>query len=142
MTNEEYIKEFTRLKENLVNNLVVYHERVTILLELTTFEIGSEGVRFNAKIIKPLDKSYAERNNLYKHIVTKNEIAFSASYQFGPNDNIPLVKNKKVGRPYCPFTLWLDPELTIFVNENVDEVTKQIPNFILWDEDWKVLKKK
>jgi hypothetical protein len=137
MTNEEYISEFTQIKENLVNSLAVYHERVTILIKLTTFEIGNEGVKFKAKIIKPLNQSHAEKNNLYKHIITKEEINFSASYQFGPNDNIPLLKNKKVGRPYCPFTLWLDPELTSFIFENNDDVTKQIADLILWDEDWK-----
>ncbi len=72
------------------------------------------------------------------------DISFCASYQFGDNDKIPLLKDKEVGRPYCPFTLWLDPELTRFIAENEDEITKQIPDFILWGEnwgeDWRVLK--
>ena len=47
--------------------------------------------------------------------------------------------NNKVGKPYCPFILWLDPELSVFVMEHDDNITKQIPNLILLDKDWKQL---
>lgn len=142
MSNEEYIKEFQILKGNLFDNLAIYHERVTLLIQLTKFDIGENGVKFNAKILKPLNRNHAEKNNLYKHIITKDEISFSASYQFSEKDTIPLLKDKKVERPYCPFTLWLDPELTSFVYDNEDEITKQIPDFILWSKDWTILKNK
>ena len=139
MTNEEHKIEFQILKNNLVDNLVVYHERVTLLLQLTLFEIEDTRVNFKAKIIKPLDKICAEKNRLYKHMIAKDEISFSASYLFG-NDNFEsLLQNKKLGRAYCPFTLWLDPELSKFVLDNNDAITKQIPKYILWNEDWKIL---
>ncbi len=139
MTNEEYQKEFKILKDNLIENLAIYHERVTLLIQLTHFDINENGVEFKAKIIKPLDKSHAERNRLYKHLLEKEIISFSASYQFGDDNKTSLLSNKKVGRPYCPFTLWLDSELSMFVKENEDDITKQISDFILWDEDWKHL---
>ena len=139
MTNEEYKNEFIILKDNLIENLAIYHERITLLIQLTHFDIKENGVEFQAKIIKPLDKSHAEQNRLYKHMVTKDFISFSTSYQFGDDDNSSLLRNKKVGRPYCPFTLWLDPELSLFVNANEDDITKQLPSFILWDKDWKQL---
>ena len=138
MTNEEYKKEFQILKDKLIDNLAIYHERVTLLIQLTRFDIKENIVEFEAKIIKPLDKSHAEQKRLYKHIIAKNIISFSASYQFG-DDNSSLLMNNKVGRPYCPFILWLDPELSMFVKENEDEITKQLPNLILWDKDWKHL---
>lgn len=140
MTNEEHKIEFQLLKDNLVDNYVIFHERVTLLLQLTLFEIQDTRVEFKAKIIKPLDKIYAESNRLYLSMIAKDEITFGASYLFGKDDNTSLLKNKKLGRPYCPFTLWLDPELANFVLKNEDEITKQIPNFILWSEDWTVLK--
>jgi hypothetical protein len=139
MTNEEYKNEFRILKEHLVDNLAVYHERVTLLVQLTRFEIKENGVEFEAKIIKPLDKSHAEQNRLYKHLIAKDFISFSTSYQYVADDQSCLLMNNKVGRPYCPFTLWLDPELSVFVMEHDDKITKQIPNLILLDKDWKQL---
>lgn len=139
MTNEEYKNEFKILKDNLIENLAIYHERVTLLIQLTHFDIKENEVEFEAKIIKPLDKSHAEQNRLYKHMVAKDFISFSASYQFGSDDKNSLLMNKKVGRPYCPFTLWLDPELSMFVKENEDNITKRLLNLILWDNDWRQL---
>lgn len=140
MTNEEHKIEFQKLKNNLIDNLVVYHERVTLLLQLSLFEIEDTRVNFKAKIVKPLDKISAEKNRLYQHMIAKDEISFSASYLFGNDTTESLLKNKKLGRSYCPFTLWLDPELSKFVLDNDDATTKQIPTYILWNQDWKVLK--
>lgn len=140
MTNEEYKIEFQSLKNGLIDNYVIYHERVTLLLQLTLFDIQETRVNFNAKIIKPLDKIRAEKNNLYRHMISKDEISFGASYFFGNDNSSSLLNNKKLGRAYCPFTLWLDPELSKFVLENGDDITKQIPKYILWSEDWTVLK--
>jgi len=139
MTNEEYKKEFQLLKDNLVDNLAIYHERITLLVQLTLFDIKEDRVEFTAKIIKPLDKSSAEKNRFYKPMLEKDIISFSASYQSVGGNGNSLLKNKKVGRPYCPFTLWLDPELSMFVKEQDDAITKQLPNLILWDKDWKHL---
>jgi hypothetical protein len=137
MTNQECIDTLTKLKNELIGNLAVFHERVTLLVELIEFNILEKNVQFKAKIIKPLDKEHAEKNKLYKYMINKEFISFGASYQFYSNN---LINGKKIGRPYCPFTLWLDPELTEFVKSNDDEITKKIPKFILWGEDWTVLK--
>lgn len=139
MTNQEYVWAFQLLKDSLYENYAVYHERVTLLIQLTVFEIAEDRVRFNAKIIKPLNKSYAEDNRLYHAMMAKEEISFGAGYLFGGADNTLLLKGTKVGRPYCPFILWLDPELARFVLQNNDEITCQIPNYILWSEDWRIL---
>ena len=139
MTNEEYVKEFKILKDSLIDNLAIYHERITLLIQLTKFDINEDSVEFEAKIIKPLNKLEAEESRIYHYMLTKDTISFSTSYQFGPEDEKPLLVNKKVGRPYCPFTLWLDPELALFAKENEDDLTKQLPNLILWNQDWKVL---
>lgn len=73
-------------------------------------------------------------------MISKNEISFSASYLFGTEDASPLLQYKKVGRPYCPFTLWLDSDLALFVLDNDNYITSKIPKFILWDDDWTVIK--
>ena len=140
MINEEIKNKLEILKNNLFENYAVYHERVTLLVQLTAFEIAETGVNFRAKVIKPLDKSQAETNNLYKTMIAKDNISFSASYLIGQDTNTSILKENKLARPYCPFILWLDPELTRFVTDNEDEITKKIPNYILCNEDWKVLK--
>ena len=140
MTNEEIKSQLENLKENLYSNHAVYHERVTILIQLTQFDILETRVNFKAKIIKPLNRKHAETNGLYRHMISKDEIEFDASYFFGGVDN-PILNGTKLGRPYCPFTLWLDPDLVKFVIENEDDVTRNIPKYILWDEDWTVIRK-
>lgn len=142
MTNQEYEIEFQKLKNNLFNNLAVYHERVTLLIELTEFEILKTQVNFKGKIIKPLDFETVKNSRYYEWVTTTKEISIGSSYLFGEKDIYPLIKGTTIGRPYCPFTLWLDPELTKFVLENEDEITKLIPGYILWGKDWTVVKEK
>lgn len=142
MTNQEYEIEFQKLKNNLFNNLAVYHERVTLLIELTQFEILETRVNFKGKIIKPLNSEAVKNSRYYEWVTTAKEISLGASYLFGEKDTYSLIKGTTIGRPYCPFTLWLDPELTKFVLENEDEITKLIPSYILWDKDWKRVKRK
>ncbi len=142
MTNREYEIDFQKLKNNLFNNLAIYHERVTLLIELTQFEILKTQVNFKGKIIKPLDFETVKNSRFYGWVTTTEEISFGSSYLFGEKDTNPLIKGTTIGRPYCPFILWLDPELTKFVLENEDETTKLIPSYILWDKNWKRVKRK
>jgi hypothetical protein len=137
MTNQETIQALQDLKDNLYQNLAIYHERITVLVELTKFEIGENEVKFIAKIIKPLDKEEASINRMFLYMKSLNSIEFSSDYFLG---EYKLVEGSKLGMPYCPFRLWLDPELTKFVHENDDEITRNIPPLILWSKDWRVLK--
>ena len=139
MTNEENKIELQLLKDNLIDNYVIYHERVTLLVQLTLFEIEDTRVNFKAKIIKPLDRLHAEKDKFYLYLITKNEISLGSTYLFADN-TFPLLQNKKLGRPYCPYKLWFDPELANFCLENNDHTTRQIPDYILENEDWRVLK--
>lgn len=139
MTNEEHRIELQLLKDSLIDNYVIYHERVTLLVQLTLFEIENTRVNFKAKIIKPLDRCHAEKDKFYQYLITKDELSFGSTYLFADN-TFPLLQNNKLGRPYCPYSLWLDPELASFILENEDDITKQIPDF-LWGGDWSVLKK-
>ena len=142
MTNQEYELKFQELKNSLLNNFAIYHERVTLLVELTEFEILKTQVNFKAKIIKPLDFEMVKNSRFYEYVTSKNEISFGTSYLFGEEDIYPPLKGTEVGGVYSPFQLWLDPELTKFVLENEDEITKLIPRYILWGEDWTVVKDK
>lgn len=133
--------ELETLKANLFYNHAIYHERITLLIQILRFDILEASVNFKAKIIKPLNRIQAEKNRLYLSMIAKNEITFGASYFFSDFDN-PILNGTKLGRPYCRFTLWTDPVLVEFVMKHDDEVTKQIPPLILWDKDWLVVKNK
>lgn len=139
MTNQDCINALTKLKSELIGNLAIYHERITLLIEIIQFEILEDRVNFKAKIIKPLDKEYAASNKLFKIILGKEYLTFGSSYQFDPNSTSNLINGNVLSRPYCPYILWLDPKLTEFVRTNNDEMTKKIPRFILQNEDWTVL---
>lgn len=142
MTNREYEIELNKLKNNLFNNLAVYHERVTLLIELTEFEILETQVNFKGKIIKPLDFEKVKNSRYYEWVTTTKEISFGSSYLFGEEDTNSLIEGTTIGGAYCPFTLWLDPELAKFVSENDDEITKLIPSYILSGKNWTAVKRK
>jgi hypothetical protein len=139
MTDQEHVSALTALKNELFCNRAIYHERVTLLIEFIEFEINDTRVNFKAKIIKPLNQAHAQQNNLYKHMLTKDCIKFSSKYNWPGNSDMGILKGSKLGRPYCPFTLWLDPSLTEFVSTNEDMVIKKISAKILWSQDWQVL---
>jgi hypothetical protein len=138
MTNQETIHALQDLKDNLYQNLAIYHERITLLVKLTKFEIGEKSVQFSAKLVKPLYAKKAVDHPMIHYFEKRGEVFLQAAYQWG---DFNLVNGSKLGMPYCPFTLWLDPELTKFVHENDDEITQNISPLILWDKDWRVLRK-
>ena len=132
--------ELAVLKSNLVNNHAIYHERVTLLIKLTQFDIGDTHVKCKAKLVKPLDRAHAEKSRAYRFLSRKDEIRFGVA--FVGSHGRSMVNGTKIGGPYCPFILWTDPELVNFVMANGDELTKQLPPYLLWRKDWKVLKEK
>jgi hypothetical protein len=141
ITDEEIREQFLVLKENMHDNYAIYHERSTFLVQLTKFEIGDLGVKFKAKLIKPLDSKHAEKTRLNAYYLSKTEFTFGSSYLFPYQENSSILKGDKLIRPYCPYILWLNPELVKFVIENDDEVTKKVDEYIISNMDWTVLKK-
>lgn len=139
MKSEDIKTQLEALKASLYKGYAVYHERITFLVQITMFECLEDRVNFKAKVIKPLDKGYAETQfeRLYKSFLNRSEFSFSATYLFGPNGGTSILKGNELGRPYCPFRLWLDPELAQFVSENNDEITKLLPKYLLCSNDWR-----
>lgn len=129
MTTEDIKNKLEQLKANLYDNYAIYHERVTLLIQLTQFDILETRVNFKAKIIKPLNRQHAEKNRLYHNMMAKDHIEFGASYFFGTDESNPILTDNILGRPYCPFTLSLDPALAKFMLENEDEITKKVAGF-------------
>ncbi|HLD52094.1 MAG TPA: hypothetical protein VJA82_02210 [Sediminibacterium sp.] len=141
MTNEEIKNQFLILKDNMYGNYAIYHERSTFLIQLTKFEILDLGVRFRAKLIKPLDKKQAEKTTLNNHYLSNTEFTFASAYLFPGQENSSILMGNKLMRAYCPYILWLDPELVKFVIENDEEVTEKVAEYIVFNKDWTVLKR-
>lgn len=138
-TNEEIKRQLEVLKANLPDNLAIYHERATVLIQITQFDILETRVNFKGRVVKPLNKEQAITRPLYHHMLKKGEFSFGAVYLFPPN-NAPILTGTKLGRPYCPFTLWLDPDLIQFVRDHDDEVTREVSRCLFSDTDWTVIK--
>lgn len=141
LTTVEIKRKLEVLRDSMYQNHAIYHERVTLLVQITQFDINETRVNFKALIVKPLDMSHAESNRLYQNMQRQNELTFSAAYSMGKEGTSLSLENSVLSRPYCPFTLFLDPELARFVLDNEDEITKIIPRYILWGKDWKELRK-
>lgn len=135
MTNEEIKNQFLLLKNNMHNSYVIYHERSTFLIQLTKFAIGDLGVRFRAKLIKPLDKKQAEKTTLNNYYLSNTEFTFSSAYLLPDQANSSILKGNKLMRAYCPYILWLDPELVKFVIDNEEEVTEKVAEYIVFNKD-------
>lgn len=139
-TNQEIKRQLEILKANLPDNYAIYHERVTVLIQLTQFDILDTRVNFKGRVVKPLNKEHPMTRRFFQYFRDKGEFAFGAIYLFPPN-NMPILNETILSRPYCPFMLWLDPDLIQFVRDHDDEVTRHIPRYIFSGEDWTVLKK-
>jgi hypothetical protein len=137
MTDIEHVKALTEIRNELHNNRAIYHERVTLLIEFISFRIAATRVSFEARIIKPLNVTHAHRNNLYKFMASKESIKFSCAYTWPGESRSIISQPFKLSRPYCPFLLWLDPELVAYVSHQGDEVTKVIGHKLLMGEDWR-----
>lgn len=133
MTKKEHQLALQQLKDNLKDNLAVYHERITLLIKLTAFDIDDNAVNFKARIIKPLDREIAADNRLFADLGEMDEFSFGAAF----SENHPLIRGNVIGRPYCPFRLWLDPELADFINNHNDAVTKEVAGSLYSKNGWR-----
>jgi hypothetical protein len=101
---------FEYLFNNLFENKIIYHERVTILCEVDRFEVTEKRFEIWLKPLKPLMKLSGFRENFYNRLVEKKIFSLAASFEFG-DTSTKLFDGKLIGRPYCPFMLWPLKEL-------------------------------
>ncbi len=107
---------FEYLFNNLFENKIIYHERVTILCEVDRFEVTEKRFEIWLKPLKPLMKLSGFRENFYNRLLEKKIFSLGASFEFG-DTNTRLFDGNKIGRPYCPFMLWPLKEMVENINK-------------------------
>ena len=93
--NEKVRKQLEVLKANMYNDYAVYRELITLLIQITKFEILENRVNFEAEVIKHLDVKSASRKNRYENFIrggTRKNISFGASYFFPHTDDRPIIR--------------------------------------------------
>jgi hypothetical protein len=110
----------------------IYHERVTLLIEILAVSETNGFFRFEARVLKPLNQAHAEKSGLYKKLLQKESFEFGAKYPQAGEMMLTHFEKFKIWGPYCPFTLWFDPDLVKLVENSADEETKRIAYELLW----------
>lgn len=99
---------FSPLFNNLYDNKVIYHERITSLLRLENIIITDEGFNAIAKRIKLLVEP---TNNVQRIIASKSSWTVGASWGWLCLDESGYLKT------YSGWKIWADPELVKKVEE-------------------------
>ena len=118
---------FESLFTDLYENKVIYHERVTMLCEVIRYEVTEEGFDVWLNWIKPLylGDFYPE------YLDTHEEIHLGAAFVVG-NGDFSLYDGHRIGRAYCPFSLWTDKGLVETVAKmSAEELESNLSN-LLW----------
>jgi len=112
----------------------IYHERITLLIEILDVSEEDGFFKFEARIIKPLNLTQAEKSSFYKKLAQRESFIFGAKYQPEGAMMTSHFEKFKILGPYCPFTLWFNPELVKYVENSCDEESKYIAALLLAGE--------
>ena len=115
---------FEYLFNNLFENKIIYHERVTILCGVVSFEVTEKGFEIWLKPLKPLMKLSGVREIFYNRLVEKKIFTLGATFEFG-DSKTKLFDGKTIGRPYCPFMLWPIKEIVEKITNLEGEALKE-----------------
>lgn len=130
----QYTNETGQLESlftNLFDNKVIYHERVTLLCDVDMYRITEGDFRVWLKPVKPLYLGYQNRRErMYKYLVEKKIFSLGSALRA---DYGKLFDGKRIGRPYCPYTLWASKELVERVSKMNDQELDEHLYDMLWD---------
>lgn len=128
MDIEEFKQQFWDAKNNLYDDCIIYHSKVTVLLKLTTFDIKDTRVEFVGKVIKPVDSTqkYALHEG-YSYFAKKGIKTF-CPYSVGPYT--PQFENGFLVPPYGSCLMWFDKVLVKIAAENDDNVNHYLRQYL------------
>ncbi len=118
---------FESLFSDLYENKVVYHERVTMLCEVIRYEVTEDGFDIWLNWVKPLYLSILHP----RYLDTREQIHLASAFRVG-EDSFRLYDGHSIGRQYCPFTLWTDPETVESVCRMSEEELETDLHTLLW----------
>lgn len=119
---------FGSLFSDLYENKVIYHERVTMLCEMIRYEVTEDGFDVWLNWVKPLYLSVFHP----RYLDTREELHLGAAFLAG-EDPFPLYDGHRIGRPYCPFTLWTDKQTVETICKMNDEELETDLSKLLWN---------
>lgn len=104
--------------DNLYENKIIYHERITFLATLTNFIFDDKG--FSATVTKEhifyMPPTLRRRKNLLCHKL----YSFEISSTYGSDISFEESKQKIHGT-YLPFTIWSEPSFV----KNIEKLIKE-----------------
>ena len=121
--------EFELLFNNLFERKLIFHERATSLCELVNYKLKEDRFKVELKFIKLLSKLKPIESDLFVKSKTSKTFTVGSIYEFS---NRKILNNKKIGRPYCPYTIWCDP---VFV-KTICQMNEYELEKDLWDLLW------
>lgn len=122
-------EELELLFNNLYDGKLIFHERVTILCDLVKYELNSERFNVTLKSIKPLNMESSRQVKMFNYIDSKPTFSVGSTFEFG---DYKILNNKKIGRPYCPYSIWVDPVLIRKVCNMSEKELKESLSDLLW----------
>lgn len=115
-------EEFESIFNSLYESKVIFHERVTLLCEVVKYDLQTERFSVELNVIRPLKNTRPYENRMLKHITSKQTFTVGSTYKFA---EVGILENKKIGRPYCPYTIWTDATLVEHISKLSGEDLKK-----------------
>lgn len=130
-SENQRIKEGIKLLfDNLFENKLIFHERVTILCELMKYELKDDRFSVELKAIKALNNNSEGKNRMYQHIISKPTFTVWSKYTLG---DYKIFDGKKIGMPYCSFDIFGDITIVEKVCQMSDTEIDDNLYSILWN---------
>lgn len=123
-------EELEKQVNNLFEGKIIYNESFTILCEFVKIDLKEDKFFIELKPIRLLIDIKKQHNNFLNWVKSKPTFRVGSVYQL---DNRKYFNGKKVGGPYCPYTLWTDPIFVEKVSKMSEEELEEDIWGLLWD---------
>lgn len=135
--NEYALANYNEIKDNLDNlyqNKLIYHERITMIAELKRYVLTDDYIQIEIKALEPLCNMERPNNKrLYELMQSKSIIKLGTTLKEIEGIARPI-KNWKIGRNYCPFILWTHPQIVKQIIEATGENRSMLANNLKWTD--------
>jgi hypothetical protein len=123
-------EKFKILFNKLYDNKVVYHERISILCEVVSFELNEEDFQVELKYVKNLNDLRSYQRNMLNRITSRPSFTVGSSYFFQGKE---ILNDNIIGRHYCPYIIWADSDMVKLISEMNDDELRLNLKKILWN---------
>jgi hypothetical protein len=121
-------EQFDRLFSSLFENKIIYHERITVLCKVNKYEATEDRFEVWLRPLRPLFLSNFE--HMYHRLLENGEFCLGAVFDF---NGWRLFDGKRIGHPYCPFTLWPTTEVVQRICRLTEPIPAEMVHRLLWE---------